>query len=84
MPFPHPAHKLDKDKAKQTNLRNAFEHGYTPNTQTALLPLGKGLGDYARSPLNTINCISALTLLCASTALKHKDPESLRSPKIKK
>lgn len=87
MPFPHSAHKLDKDKARQTGLRNTLEQGYTPNTQTALLPLGKGLGDYVHSSLNTIKCISAqdrtLILLCASTALKHKDPESLRSPKIK-
>lgn len=87
VPFPHSAHKLDKDKAKQTGLRNTFEYGYTPNTQSALLPLGKGLGDYAHSSLNAIMCISAqnqtLTLLWASTALKHKDPESLRSLKTK-
>lgn len=86
VPFPHTAHKLDKDKAKQTGLRNTFEHGSTPNTQTALLPFGRGLGNYAHSSLNTIKCISAenqtLTLLCASTALKHKDLEILRSPKI--
>lgn len=87
VPFPHSTHNLDKDKAKQTGLRNTFEHGYTPNTQTALLPFGKGLGNYAHSSLNTIKCISAqnqtLVLLCASTALKHKDLLSLRNSKIK-